>query len=350
MGPRGFLTPEIPGIATKTVGAHVVLGLQPDFPPFATFTDSNPKQLAGFNVEFAKLMLPICNMQVDTILYQWDDCWGPAPAALQNLPGPGITEYIGKGILQGEIHGCTSYTHTVGERNLALEFTHSILGSLRTAGILTRLDSEGRPIVSPRRFDYTGIKLGDVTGFAPTADTFQFTTNWCAEGGPQQFRTSDPLITSLPTGNAAAISALRDGTIDALYIYADTLFTLFEANPNDPVIAGFGTEFAYIQTGLDGWSINGTTLAISKRGSGLADVLNPCIEKVAKTQEYTELCERFFLPSECIQNEFSTPSTSEEFFNVRMDLRTDELVCTDGYCRCDAMVSPSASAPSVVPT
>lgn len=38
--------------------------------------------------------------------------------------------------------------------------------------------------------------------------------------------------------------------------------------------------FAYIHTGLNEWSINGTTLAISKKGSGLADALNPCIEKV----------------------------------------------------------------------
>ena len=47
-------------------------------------------------------------------------------------------------------------------------------------------------------------------------------------------------------------------------------------------IAQFGKPngFAYIHTGLNEWSVNGTTLAISKKGSGLAGVLNPCIEKV----------------------------------------------------------------------
>ena len=40
---------------------------------------------------------------------------------------------------KGYIHGCTAYTHTKGERNWSLEFTHSILAGLKTAGIITRL-------------------------------------------------------------------------------------------------------------------------------------------------------------------------------------------------------------------
>ena len=42
---------------------------------------------------------------------------------------------------------------------------------------------------------------------------------------------------------------------------------------------GFGTEYAYIHTGLVG-TVNGTTVVMSKKGSGLADLVNPCIAKV----------------------------------------------------------------------
>ena len=47
--------------------------------------------------------------------------------------------------------------------------------------------------------------------------------------------------------------------------------------------SGFGTEIGYIHTGLDQWSLNGTTFAISKKGSGLPALLNPCIDKVVQT-------------------------------------------------------------------
>jgi hypothetical protein len=39
-------------------------------------------------------------------------------------------------------------------------------------------------------------------------------------------------------------------------------------------------------------AINGTTLAISKKGSGLNDILNPCIEKFMKTKEYYQICQK----------------------------------------------------------
>ena len=43
--------------------------------------------------------------------------------------------------------------------------------------------------------------------------------------------------------------ALLDGTVDALYIYADQIHNF--VNANDALAAGFGTTFAYVQTGLD---------------------------------------------------------------------------------------------------
>jgi hypothetical protein len=67
---------------------------------------------------------------------------------------------------------------------------------------------------------------------------------------------------------------------------------------------GFGTKFAYIHTGMMDHAINGTTLTISRKGSGLNSIVNPCIEKFMKTKEYTKICEDFNLTDDCYKNEF----------------------------------------------
>lgn len=134
--------------------------------------------------------------------------------------------------------------------------------------------------MSPMTTDYTNVKLGDVTGWAPTPDTFEFNFNYC-DGGKQFVPPANGTIKpSGGDGNVAAIRGLRDGDYDALYIYADQIYNFI--NSGDDIANGFGTDFAYIHTGLDQWSINGTTLAISKRGSGLKQVLDPCIAAVQR--------------------------------------------------------------------
>ena len=142
------------------------------------------------------------------------------------------------------------------------------------------------PVVSPLTTDYTNIKLGDVSGWAPTPDTFAFNFNYC-DGGNLFL---PPANISKPLGgdgNTHAIKGLLDGEYDALYMYADQLYNF--VNSNDPNADGFGTTFAYIHTGLDQWSINGTTLAISKRGSGLKQVLDPCIAAVQRPTLHAQL-------------------------------------------------------------
>lgn len=62
--------------------------------------------------------------------------------------------------------------------------------------------------------------------------------------------------------------------------------------------AGFGTKFAFIQTGMSGHAVNGTTLAVFKKGSGLDEIINPCIDRYMRSKEYYEVrtqvcsCER----------------------------------------------------------
>lgn len=50
-----------------------------------------------------------------------------------------------------------------------------------------------------------------------------------------------------------------------------------------------GKDFAYIQIGSFEFAINGTTLSISKFGSGLPEILNPCISAFLPTEEYYEI-------------------------------------------------------------
>lgn len=334
-GPTGgYEQPPVPGVAPKLPGAHILLGMAPDYPPYTNWA-GNPLELGGFNKEFADLMEPTCGVRVDMILAPWSDCWTAKPSALYF---PEVTEYVGNGIFYGYVHGCTAYTHTQGERGLSLEFTDSILGTLKTAGVLTRL-VDGRPVISPTLTDYTGVKLGDVTGWAPTSDTFAFNSNYCVSPATQ-FTKTDALLTPPADGNAAAIAALLDGTFDALYIYADQMNNFIESG--DSLASGFGTTFAYIQTGLDSWSFNGTTLAISKRGSGLSQVLNPCIKKVSETEAYTKLCERYFDAADCIQNAYSTSTgATTRWYDDRMNARTDTNTCSNGYCTCTELPASS---------
>lgn len=56
--------------------------------------------------------------------------------------------------------------------------------------------------------------------------------------------------------------------------------------------SGFGKRFAFIHTGRFGHSINGTTLAVSKKGSDLNDIINPCMDRFLQTEEYYQVWTR----------------------------------------------------------
>ena len=77
----------------------------------------------------------------------------------------------------------------------------------------------------------------------------------------------------------------------------------------------------------------GTTLAISKKGSGLAETLNPCIEAFIETESYKDLCEKYGLEADCFQNEFFDVPDEEvkDYQKPTNELTTS---CSDGYCPC----------------
>ena len=91
---------------------------------------------SGFNVEVGLLAEPICGIKIDFIFAPWSECWTAKP---ESVYFDQATEYVGESLYKGYVHGCTAYTHTKGERNWSLEFTHSILAGLKTGGIITRL-------------------------------------------------------------------------------------------------------------------------------------------------------------------------------------------------------------------
>lgn len=193
-----------------------------------------------------------------------------------------------------------SYTHTTGSRNRFVEFSHGILDVNKAAGILTRLNSDGKPEVSPKS-DLNEVRVVDVTGWAPTEDGLAFVTNGCTgeefynwtmyqtDATKQWTGLKNGDVTrssfTLDNPNDIALAMLMDQTVDAVWIYADMAHEyqcddVRRSNAwNCDLWSGLGTDFAYIHTGMFEHAINGTTLAMSKKGSGLNDILNPCLDK-----------------------------------------------------------------------
>jgi len=83
-----------------------------------------------------------------------------------------------------------------------------------------------------------------------------------------------------------------------MWVYADQAYNYDCSKAENPtwncdLWAGFGTKYAYIQTGLFGHAYNGTTIALARKGSGVRDIVNPCLKEFMKTKEYWNICEKF---------------------------------------------------------
>merc|ERR1712014_159119 len=136
----------------------------------------------------------------------------------------------------------------------------------------------------------------------------------------------------------------RRSTADAMWVYADQAYNYDCSRPELDNVqsqwdcdlwSGLGTKFAYIHTGLHETSVNGTTLAMSKKGSGIAAILNPCIDAFLKTESYYNICVKHGLVSDCFKNSFFESTGAST--TVPWNLDTNEQVngCTSGYCGCD---------------
>lgn len=74
-----------------------------------------------------------------------------------------------------------------------------------------------------------------------------------------------------------------------------------------------GTSYAWIHTGVAEHMANGTTLTMSKKGSGLPALINPCIQQVLRSEAYVEMCSKYHLLSQCFENEYSPANVEKPY-------------------------------------
>jgi hypothetical protein len=235
-----------------------------------------------------------------------------------------------------------TYTHTQGIRNKYADFSHGILNVNKAAGLMVLLDERGQPKVDGQS-DLNGVKVVDVGGWAPTADGLGFVTNKCTGG---KYSSNHTLLVA--DGNDAAMQMLRDSAADAMFVYADQGYR-FSKECDDPNVSptwdctlwkGFGVEYAYVQTGQFGYVVNGTTLALAKKGSGVPEKLNPCLEKFMRSKSYYDVCVKYDLVDSCYVNEFF-PNSGIVIHPYNQPTDEHTTGCEDGFCACTGATSES---------
>jgi len=315
--------PDLPGFYNEQKKAKVILAQGTNYPPYASLGDN--LQISGFGPDFAKGLKTVCKIDVILVETDWlTGCWN---------------KKIAPGLLNGDYHGCTTYTNTKGVRNRYLEFTKPILSMNKAAGILTRIEN-GTPVVDGMS-SLDGVNVGDVVGWAPTSDLVGISKNLCTNKEFSGFTLVPNEPAEGENANDVALKQLLDGETDALWIYADQAHNYASKCEEDAdqswdcdMWKRFGTDFAYVQTGSYDYMNTGTTLAMSKKGSGLARTLNPCIDAYIETESYYTLCKKYGLEADCFQNKFFPSIEDEEPKDYSKP--TNELSgdCAKGYCPC----------------
>jgi hypothetical protein len=96
-----------------------------------------------------------------------------------------------------------------------------------------------------------------------------------------------------------------------------------------------------------GWMHNGTTVAISKKGSGVKELLDPCISRFMQTRTFLDTCklEHGSPPhsqiNSCVPNQYFaddpayTPATvSSSPYMFPTSQMAGHQTCATGYCMC----------------
>lgn len=301
----------------------IILGQDIDWPNYA-YMGTPPEsdfEVEGIGKDIAMGLETVCNISMTVVEMRWSECWGDG--------------MIGNGLKAGVAHGCMTYTHTHGARNRFMEFSKPILKDNKPGGLIVRLNN-GVPEVNGLS-DLNGKKVVDVVGWAPTADTLALAENKCTKERFTGFEMVQPSTTT-DNANNDALTALLAGEADAMWVYADQAknYQCAEGATDSwcTLWSGWGTTFAYIQTGLFGHAKAGTTLALSKKGSGLAKILDPCIDKFLETKAYYDACVKHSFTESCFPNEHFPGGATEA--TPIWEKATDTLTstCADGYCPC----------------
>jgi len=252
-----------------------------------------------------------------------------------------------------------TYTNTLGVRQTVAEFSHAILKDNRPAGILTSLNTDGTPKVNGFD-DMSGKRVMDVGGWAPTQDTFATMINHCTN---QAYSTNITWSASSPppacnanvypgscpgsndpccglNANDLAIQALKQGTVDAVYIYSDQVGEYMCSNPNSgskqcSLWNNFGTDYAYIQTGQMHYVVNGTTLVMGKKNAGKAALVNDCLNSYMRTAAYYNVCQKYtgWASIKCYPNSHF-PAASATTSHAHTPTNQLTTACATGYCSC----------------
>ena len=102
---------------------------------------------------------------------------------------------------------------------------------------------------------------------------------------------------------------------------------------------GFGESYGYIHTGMHAYSYNGTTLTMAPLGSGVAEIVNPCIQAFMETKAYYDVCSKHLgLYGSCYRNAFFPAEDPAAVLEKPWEAPTNEQSgpCSTGYCACDA--------------
>jgi len=357
----------VPGLAGMMPSDKLKINLGYDlWSPYVYILNGEP---TGFGIEFVKLMQassePECQaLDIEMVQDHWGRMWYDgetsctAPLTLSQLTAHeeaklALTSVecksqnikLGDGVNNGIYHGGMTYTHLKGVRQRMGEFTNAItMASTQSAGLIVKLQ-DGKPVVSPLS-DLSGEKIIDVAGYAPTTDTLELVENHCVEGGVFKGYTWE-----IPTanGNKAAMELFKSSDAKLMYVYSDQAYDCIGSGFTDDCVGweGFGTEYAYLHMGMS-TATNGTTIAYTKKNSGVADALNPCIQNVMQTQEYYELCKApLRSPTDmgnnlavCFPNSFwsADEAAKPAIYNTPHSLRDGSVAtCSGGYCQCGEM-------------
>jgi len=341
----------LPGVFPSTNGRpKLIMAMDIDYPPYAYLKQApfssrfDLDEVSGVGADMIKALASYCNFDVHIVQAHWKDCWDNGE--------------IGKGLLQGWYHGCMTYTHAAGVRNRYIEFTNSWASVNKPSGLITRL-TNGVPHIKGTD-NLNGKTIVDVSGWAPTADTLHFVKNQCTQNEYSGFtviQSSD--VTNL-TGTAygdndKALLAVLEGKADAMWVYADQAANYHCAtNVTQPgwncaLWNKFGTDFAYVQTGMFAWMHNGTTVAMAKKGSGVSELIDNCLARFMPTQEFLDVCKiehgdpAHSQINACVPNEhfFNDPAYSPKniskspYMFPTSDMKGNSHTCSTGYCHCD---------------
>jgi hypothetical protein len=339
----GSAAPPLSGIAPGNGKEKIILAYSL-WSPYIYIQEDKPN---GFAIDFIGLMqtfkTPACKkLDVNLVQDGWERMWSDS-----GMPGgDGTGAMIGDAIGHGLYHGGITYTHLKGVRDRMAGFSHAItVPTSQPAGIVVKLKN-GKPVVSPKS-NLDGVTIVDIAGDAPTPDNFYSVKNYC--NGGEYFSANVNFIIPKTNKLVAAMKEFKSNPdAQVMWLYGDQASNCLGTGFTGECEGwdGFGTEWAYLHTGME-TNKNGTTIAIGKKYSGLYDIINPCIQDVLASKEYKDLCYKPLRPplqmetnaANCIPNSFWTKKELDalkvEIYHEKHHERTDSKTCATGYCTCD---------------